>query len=80
VQSDVREHTELCWILGTLATVGELRRMTQFKEKSKGNERVGAGILFYPVLQAADILLYDAAYVPVGDPVQSHFWRDVCHS
>ncbi|MBX6754916.1 tryptophan--tRNA ligase [Thermorudis peleae] len=72
VQSDVREHTELCWILGTLATVGELRRMTQFKEKSKGNERVGAGILFYPVLQAADILLYDAAYVPVGEDQKQH--------
>lgn len=72
VQSDVREHTELCWILGTLATFGELRRMTQFKEKSKGNERVGAGLFFYPVLQAADILLYDAAVVPVGEDQKQH--------
>ncbi|MDI3340238.1 MAG: tryptophan--tRNA ligase [Sphaerobacter sp.] len=72
VQSEVHEHTELAWILGTLATVGELRRMTQFKEKSKGNERVGAGILFYPVLQAADILLYDAAQIPVGEDQKQH--------
>lgn len=72
VQSDVREHTELCWILGTLATFGELRRMTQFKEKSKGSERVGAGLFFYPVLQAADILLYDAAVVPVGEDQKQH--------
>jgi len=72
IQSDVREHTELAWMLGTLATYGELRRMTQFKEKSKGSERVGAGILFYPVLQAADILLYDAALVPVGEDQKQH--------
>lgn len=72
VQSEVREHTELCWILGTLATFGELRRMTQFKEKSKGSERVGAGLFFYPVLQAADILLYDAAVVPVGEDQKQH--------
>jgi tryptophanyl-tRNA synthetase len=72
VQSEVREHTELCWILGTLATFGELRRMTQFKEKSKGSERVGAGVFFYPVLQAADILLYDAAVVPVGEDQKQH--------
>ncbi len=72
VQSDVREHTELCWILGTLATFGELRRMTQFKEKSKGSERVGAGLFFYPVLQAADIILYDAAVVPVGEDQKQH--------
>lgn len=72
VQSEVREHTELCWILGTLATFGELRRMTQFKEKSRGSERVGAGIFFYPVLQAADILLYDAAVVPVGEDQKQH--------
>jgi len=72
VQSEVREHSELCWILGTLATFGELRRMTQFKEKSKGSERVGAGLFFYPVLQAADILLYDAAVVPVGEDQKQH--------
>uniref|UniRef100_A0A7C2WRC7 Tryptophan--tRNA ligase n=1 Tax=Thermorudis sp. TaxID=1969470 RepID=A0A7C2WRC7_9BACT len=72
VQSEVREHSELCWILGTLATFGELRRMTQFKEKSKGSERVGAGVFFYPVLQAADILLYDAAVVPVGEDQKQH--------
>ena len=79
VQSDVREHTELTWILGTLATDGELRRMTQFKDKSKGQERIGAGLLFYPVLQAADILLYNTSLVPVGEDQKQHIelTRDV---
>ena len=79
VQSDVREHSELAWMLGTLATVGELRRMTQFKDKSKGQERIGAGLLFYPVLQAADILLYDTSLVPVGEDQKQHIelTRDV---
>jgi tryptophanyl-tRNA synthetase len=73
VQSDVREHTELAWILGTMATFGELRRMTQFKEKSAGGgERVGVGLFTYPVLQAADIVLYDANLVPVGEDQKQH--------
>ncbi len=73
VQSTVREHTELTWILGTLATFGELRRMTQFKEKAgKGTERVGVGLFTYPVLQAADIVLYDADLVPVGEDQKQH--------
>jgi tryptophanyl-tRNA synthetase len=73
IQSDVREHSELAWILGTLATFGELRRMTQFKEKSAGGgERVGVGLFTYPVLQAADIILYDAHLVPVGEDQKQH--------
>ena len=79
VQSDVREHTELTWVLGTLATFGELSRMTQFKDKSKGSDRVGAGIFIYPTLMAADILLYDTDLVPVGDDQKQHIelTRDV---
>ncbi|HET9015010.1 MAG TPA: tryptophan--tRNA ligase [Thermomicrobiaceae bacterium] len=79
VQSDVREHTELTWVLGTLATDGELRRMTQYKDKSKGQARVGAGLLFYPVLMAADILMYDTSLVPVGEDQKQHIelTRDV---
>jgi tryptophanyl-tRNA synthetase len=73
IQSDVREHSELAWVLGTMATFGELRRMTQFKEKSAGGgERVGVGLFTYPVLQAADIILYDAALVPVGEDQKQH--------
>jgi tryptophanyl-tRNA synthetase len=79
VQSDVREHTELTWVLTTLATVGELSRMTQFKEKSRGTDRVGAGILIYPTLMASDILLYDTELVPVGEDQKQHveLTRDV---
>jgi tryptophanyl-tRNA synthetase len=71
VQSDVPEHTELAWILTTLAPMGELERMTQYKEKS---ERFGvhAGLFIYPVLQAADILLYKADAVPVGEDQVQH--------
>jgi tryptophanyl-tRNA synthetase len=71
-QSHVPEHTGLSWLLECTATYGELRRMTQFKEKSKGNESVSAGLLTYPVLMAADILLYDADKVPVGDDQRQH--------
>ncbi len=79
VQSDVREHTELTWVLSTLATFGELSRMTQFKEKSKGSDRVGAGIFIYPTLMASDILLYDTDLVPVGEDQKQHIelTRDV---
>ncbi|MFA7441074.1 MAG: tryptophan--tRNA ligase [Sphingomonadaceae bacterium] len=72
-QSRVREHAELAWILGCTARIGWLSRMTQFKEKS-GKDREGAsvGLYTYPVLQAADILLYKATHVPVGDDQKQH--------
>jgi tryptophanyl-tRNA synthetase len=72
LQSQVPEHTGLCWILECTATMGELRRMTQFKEKGKGQESVRAGVFTYPVLMAADILLYDTDSVPVGDDQRQH--------
>jgi tryptophanyl-tRNA synthetase len=73
VQSDVREHTELCWLLSSVTQYGELRRMTQFKDKAGGkDEQVSATLLFYPVLQAADILLYDTNRVPVGEDQKQH--------
>jgi tryptophanyl-tRNA synthetase len=71
-QSHVHEHTALSWLLECTATFGELRRMTQFKEKSKGNESVSAGLFTYPALMAADILLYDTNKVPVGDDQRQH--------
>jgi len=72
-QSDVPEHTELAWILATSAAMGDLSRMTQFKEKSEQNrDNVNAGIFIYPVLQAADILLYKADRVPVGEDQVQH--------
>lgn len=72
VQSDVREHTELAWVFNTLTPLGELERQVQFKEKSARQEQVMAGILNYPVLQAADILLYLADTVPVGEDQVQH--------
>jgi tryptophanyl-tRNA synthetase len=72
VQSHVAEHTGLAWLLECTATYGELKRMTQFKEKSHGQESVRAGLFTYPVLMAADILLYDADRVPVGDDQRQH--------
>jgi len=73
VQSDVKEHLELAWIFGTLTPLGELKRMTQFKEKAKKyGALVNAGILNYPLLMAADILLYKADLVPVGKDQQQH--------
>lgn len=72
VQSHVREHTELTWYLNCVATYGELRRMTQFKEKGGGQESVSAGLLDYPVLMAADILAYDTDEVPIGDDQRQH--------
>jgi tryptophanyl-tRNA synthetase len=72
VQSQVREHTELTWHLQCVAAVGELRRMTQFKDKSEHAEFVSAGLFTYPTLQAADILLYDTDVVPVGDDQRQH--------
>ena len=72
IQSHVREHTELCWILNCVTPLGWLERMTQFKTKAEGRKSVGTGLLDYPVLQAADILLYDANLVPVGEDQKQH--------
>jgi tryptophanyl-tRNA synthetase len=72
-QGDVPEHTELCWLLSAVTSFGELNRMTQFKEKA-GAQRdlVSAGLFFYPVLQAADVLAYRAHEVPVGEDQRQH--------
>jgi tryptophanyl-tRNA synthetase len=72
VQSHVPEHSELQWLLNTVTPLGELERMTQFKDKSQRYESVPAGLLNYPVLMAADILLYRADLVPVGDDQIQH--------
>ena len=72
VQSHVHQHTELTWLLNCIATFGELRRMTQFKEKSAGQESVSVGLFDYPVLMAADVLAYDTERVPVGDDQRQH--------
>ena len=72
VQSHLTEHAELSWILECTASFGELRRMTQFKDKSDGAEFVSAGLFTYPALMAADILLYDTDRVPVGDDQRQH--------
>jgi tryptophanyl-tRNA synthetase len=72
VQSHVSEHTELAWIFNTVTPLGELERQTQFKDKAQRQESVNAGLLNYPVLQAADILLYRADLVPVGEDQLQH--------
>src|ERR1700759_3004382 len=74
VQSHVPQHAELAWILGCLTGFGEASRMTQFKDKSakEGNEQASVGLFTYPVLQAADILLYQADQVPVGEDQRQH--------
>lgn len=72
VQSHVREHAELAWILNCVTPIGWLERMTQFKSKAEGRETVGTGLMTYPVLQAADILLYDTNIVPVGEDQRQH--------
>lgn len=74
VQSDVPQHTELAWILTCIARMGELGRMTQFKDKSRGegSRGVGAGLFLYPVLMAADVLAYRADLVPVGEDQRQH--------
>jgi tryptophanyl-tRNA synthetase len=79
LQSHVAEHTELNWLLECTSSVGELRRMTQFKEKAAKQEFVSVGLFTYPVLMAADILLYDVERVPVGDDQRQHLelCRDV---
>ena len=74
VQSHVRAHSELAWILNTFASFGEASRMTQFKDKStkQGSDNATVGLFTYPILQAADILLYDADVVPVGEDQRQH--------
>ena len=72
VQSHVTAHAEAAWLLGAVTAYGELRRMTQFKEKSEGQDFVSAGLFNYPVLMAADILLYQADVVPIGDDQRQH--------
>jgi len=73
VQSEVPEHTELCWLLSVVTPIGDLQRMTQYKEKSKKfSKNVNAGLLNYPILMASDILLYDTSLVPVGKDQQQH--------
>lgn len=73
IQSQVKEHTELAWLLGTITPLGELQRMTQFKEKAKKHpQEVNAGLFNYPILMAADILLYQTDLVPVGKDQQQH--------
>ncbi|MCU0239941.1 MAG: tryptophan--tRNA ligase [Pyrinomonadaceae bacterium] len=73
IQSDVHEHAELAWVLSCISRMGELERMTQFKDKSSGKgEKVGVGLFTYPILMAADILLYQADLVPVGQDQKQH--------
>ncbi|GAA0396296.1 tryptophan--tRNA ligase [Paenibacillus motobuensis] len=72
MQSHVRQHAQLGWILTTLTSMGELERMTQFKDKAAGKESVGAGLFVYPSLMAADILVYNADLVPVGEDQKQH--------
>jgi tryptophanyl-tRNA synthetase len=79
VQSHIREHNELCWVMQTVSAFGELGRMTQFKDKSERSGFVSSALFTYPALQAADILLYDTDVVPVGDDQRQHleFTRDI---
>ncbi len=74
VQSDVPQHTELTWTLSTVTQFGELSRMTQFKDKTVGKDdaAVNSSLFFYPILMAADILMYDSEFVPVGDDQRQH--------
>ncbi|MDR0740210.1 MAG: tryptophan--tRNA ligase [Puniceicoccales bacterium] len=72
VQSHIVGHTELAWVLGCLTPLGQLYRMHQFKDKSAKNENIYSGLLYYPVLMAADILLYNADFVPTGEDQRQH--------
>lgn len=72
IQSHVKQHAELSWILGTITGLGQLQRMTQYKDKAAKQKEINAGLLFYPVLMAADILLYGTNFVPVGDDQTQH--------
>src|SRR5437588_5948014 len=75
VQSHVPEHSELNWLLNTVTPLGELERQTQFKDKAQRHDSIPAGLLNYPVLQAADVLLYRATLVPVGEDQLQHLDR-----
>jgi len=79
IQSQVSEHSELAWILGAITPFHNLGQMTQFKEKSRGKKTFSAGLLNYPLLQAADILLYKTNLIPIGEDQKQHleFARDV---
>src|SRR5437870_7613555 len=79
VQSHVTAHAQAAWLLGSVTSFGELRRMTQFKDKAEGQEFVSAGLFNYPVLMAGDILLYQTDLVPIGDDQRQHLelTRDV---
>lgn len=81
VQSHVPAHAELGWLLTTMAYMGELERMTQYKDKAAGQESIGVGLFTYPTLMAADILLYNADLVPVGEDQKQHLelTRDLAH-
>ena len=81
VQSDVPEHSEATWLMSSVTQFGELRRMIQFKDKAAGQDDVSAALLTYPILMACDILLYDAALVPVGEDQKQHveLTRDIAH-
>ena len=74
MQSHVRAHPELAWVLNTITGFGEASRMTQFKDKAArgGLDSASVGLFTYPILQAADVLLYDAAVVPVGEDQRQH--------
>lgn len=72
IQSEVPAHTQLCWIMQTQSYIGELERMTQFKDKSHGREAISSALLTYPPLMAADILLYNTSLVPVGNDQTQH--------
>jgi tryptophanyl-tRNA synthetase len=76
IQSHITGHTELAWILGCITSIGQLERMTQFKDKAQAQSSakgfIGAGLLYYPILQASDILLYNAHEVPVGEDQRQH--------
>jgi tryptophanyl-tRNA synthetase len=78
-QSYIPAHSELTWILDCFSYFGELSRMTQFKDKSEGKDNVSVGLFNYPVLMAADILLYNAKWIPVGEDQRQHveFARDL---
>ncbi|MBE2314712.1 tryptophan--tRNA ligase [Solirubrobacter sp. CPCC 204708] len=82
-QGDVQEHAELCWLLSSVTSVGQLNRMHQFRDKAgAARDRVSAGLLFYPVLMAADVLAYRAHEVPVGEDQREHIelMRDVAEA
>ena len=72
IQSHIHEHAELMWVLSSISYIGELNRMTQFKDKSKSNKNTNIGLFSYPVLMASDILLYQADLVPVGADQKQH--------